>query len=74
MANVQSCVLEEKDGIQYFRMNGKVLMVASEKYFYDLRDKAPFLQILPCPFCGVKEDKNHNAHKHIDTHLKTIIL
>lgn len=35
----------------------------------DLREEAPYYQILPCPYCGVVEDKNHDPLKHVDTHL-----
>lgn len=31
----------------------------------------PFLQILPCPFCDVSEDRNHDLSKHVNSHLQT---
>lgn len=37
--------------------------------FKDNRESAPFHQILPCPQCGVPEDKNHDPLKHIDPSL-----
>lgn len=32
---------------------------------YDFRVKAPFLQLLPCPYCGVERDFNHDPSKHV---------
>ncbi len=38
---------------------------SQEKVVVDLRIDPPYYQILPCPYCGVEEDKDHNPLKHI---------
>lgn len=35
----------------------------------DLRTEPPFYQILPCPYCGVEEDRNHDPLKHVHSEL-----
>ena len=37
----------------------------SDKTFYDYRKAAPYYQILPCPYCGVTEDRGHHGLSHI---------
>ena len=37
----------------------------------DMRGKAPFYQILPCPYCDSPDDRNHNELAHIDDRLGT---
>ena len=37
----------------------------------DMRRNPPFYQILPCPFCGVETDRNHNPLMHVDDRLGT---
>jgi hypothetical protein len=39
----------------------------------DLRKVPPFIQILPCPYCGVTEDRGHHALSHVDHRLGTLI-
>ena len=39
----------------------------------DLRKHPPFYQILPCPYCGVEEDRNHEVLLHVDSRLGTPI-
>lgn len=37
--------------------------------FHDLR-KPPFVQILPCPYCGVETDEEHRATMNqVDGHV-----
>ena len=31
----------------------------------------PFVQVLPCPWCGAIEDRGHVAEKHVDEDLGT---
>ncbi len=31
----------------------------------------PFLQLVPCPYCSVEDDRNHDLSKHVNTHLIT---
>lgn len=35
----------------------------------DLRVKAPFLVMVPCPYCGVLNDKGHDPLRHVDPFL-----
>ncbi len=35
----------------------------------DMRSKAPFLEILPCPYCGCESPREHDLSKHIDAKL-----
>jgi len=44
------------------------------RFYRDYRKKSPFLQILPCPYCGVAEDRGHDPKKHINTHLLTEVV
>jgi hypothetical protein len=38
----------------------------------DLREHPPFYHILPCPYCGVEEDRNHKPLDHVDPRLGPI--
>lgn len=35
----------------------------------DLRLDPPYYNIVPCPYCGVKEDRGHDPMKHINPAL-----
>ena len=48
-----------------------VFMVFGTGEKVDLRKLPPFHQLLPCPFCGVKEDHDHIALAHVDSRLGT---
>ena len=32
----------------------------------DMRQRAPFHSIIPCPWCGTENDRKHNLDNHID--------
>lgn len=32
----------------------------------DVRPSPPFTQILPCPYCGVTADRDHDPLAHVD--------
>ena len=34
--------------------------------------QAPFKQLLPCPWCGVTEDRGHNGALHVDEDLGAV--
>ncbi len=35
----------------------------------DLREAAPFLAIIPCPYCGTANDRGHDPLKYVDKRL-----
>lgn len=53
---------------------GELLFVVSPSGMFDHRKKAPFSQIIPCPFCGTDNDSKHDRSKHIDTHNSVIVV
>jgi len=48
-----------------------VFMVDNAGTKIELRKLPPFIQILPCPFCGVEKDHDHKPLEHIDSRLGT---
>lgn len=57
----------------YDRDNSDILIAKTFPSFEyedvdDFRDP-PFYQIIPCPLCGVVEDKNHDASLHVNPAL-----
>lgn len=75
---VQKCVtLIGMDGsVSYFDWDdADKLICKTEPPFeysdvHDMRNP-PFLQILPCPYCGVNEDKDHDLSLHVNPKLGT---
>ena len=61
------------DGVTYWRRPGGAVVARREGAgrAEDVRALPPFLQILPCPYCGVSEDRSHDPLKHIDPRLGT---
>jgi hypothetical protein len=51
-----------------------ILSADGSKRYRDFRKKPPFTQILPCPYCGVTEDRGHDPRAHVNTHLVTETL
>lgn len=77
-ARVQKCVtLIGMDGsVSYFDWDdAEKLICKTEPPFeysdvHDMRSP-PFLQILPCPYCGVAEDRDHDLNLHVNPKLGT---
>jgi hypothetical protein len=62
-------------GVAWRGESGEIIFEAfADGTFRDHRKKPPFLQILPCPYCGVTEDRGHVTSKHVNTHQKTEIV
>lgn len=65
------CRTEEHGGDRLF-YDGSVLVLVREAsgqiidYRLGLRYAPPFAQVLPCPFCGVEEDRNH-GEGHVES-------
>ncbi len=52
--------------VDYFRSEGGDLLFAvTESDIYDHRKKAPFPQVLPCPYCRVVTDAQHDVRRHM---------
>ncbi len=51
----------------------EVFEVSAQGEPIERRAKPPFYQLIPCPYCGVKEDRNHLPLKHVDPRLGTPI-
>lgn len=71
----KAAILMEYDGsISYYDWEDptKLLVkVAPGCEYHDVHDlrEPPFIQILPCPYCGVLEDKDHDSKLHINHKL-----
>lgn len=37
------------------------------------RDKAPFYSLIPCPYCGTKDDRRHDPSKHVDPRFGILV-
>lgn len=51
---------------------GKITPIKEEVVAFqgeDIRSIPQFLQVLPCPKCGVEIDKNHDPLKHVYVEL-----
>ena len=61
------------DGVRYWRdANGQTLASRDGTGFVtDHRQRPPFFQILPCPYCGVESDRGHEPLLHVDRRLGT---
>jgi len=73
------CEVQVALGTRRFFDGDKLVLVAfPDGTFVDRRAhlgySPPFLQILPCPYCGVTEDRNHDVLAHVDTHKKTTLF
>jgi hypothetical protein len=70
-----ACFVLSVGGVRYWvdpddRMLARRLSFGSAPV-EDLRAGAPFYQLLPCPYCGVEEDRGHDPLKHVDPRLGT---
>lgn len=70
--HVHHCVtMIDVDGsVSYYDRDNPDILIAKIRQgfeYYDIEDfrNPPFYQILPCPYCGVSEDKNHDDSLHI---------
>jgi uncharacterized C2H2 Zn-finger protein len=61
--------IEDKEKAMLLRDNIPIFDVFPGGDKIDLRINPPFLTILPCPYCGVSEDRNHDPLKHINKAL-----
>jgi hypothetical protein len=59
------------DGVRYWRdASGQTLASRDGTGFVtDHRQRPPFAQILPCPYCGVTDDRGHEPRLHVDRRL-----
>lgn len=46
---------------------------SNDQYGTDVRPSPPFWTILPCPYCGVQQDRDHDPLLHVDKRLGTLI-
>lgn len=42
-----------------------IFLVMSDGSRKDLRKEPPFYQPIPCPYCGVEKDSNHDPMQHL---------
>ena len=74
--NVVRCKVVETAGIKFWypEPGDAIFMVdttVDPPVKSDLRKNPPFYQILPCPYCGVEEDRGHIALDHVDPRFGT---
>ena len=64
------------DGVRYWRdASGQTLASRDGTGFVtDHRQRPPFVQILPCPYCGVETDRGHESLLHVDRRLGVAVL
>jgi hypothetical protein len=72
--NVVRCKVVETAGIKFWypEPGDAIFMVdttVDPPVKSDLRNNPPFYTILPCPWCGVEEDRNHKPLDHVDPRL-----
>lgn len=73
----RAAILMEYDGsISYYDWDNPdklLLTVGASCEYSDVHDhrQPPFIQILPCPYCGVLEDREHDPRLHVNKKLGT---
>lgn len=66
--------IEDEEVCTLFDKLQEPVAITLDGQVVDCRKQPPFLQILPCPQCGVKKDRNHDLLMHVDKRLGTIFL
>ena len=61
------------DGVRYWREAAGQTVASRDGsgFVTDHRPRPPYFQILPCPYCGVEEDRGHEPRLHVDRRLGT---
>lgn len=74
--NIHHCIiLLGIDGtVGYYDRNNSDVLVAQINPMFEysdveIKEGPPYYQILPCPYCGVLTDKEHDPMLHVDKKL-----
>jgi len=64
---IECATVTADDGTRRWIHDGQVVFVVDPHGTKtDLRTGPPFLPMSPCPYCGVENDRNHDALQHVD--------
>jgi hypothetical protein len=76
--HIHHCITLVKDNgsIEYYDRDHSDVLVAKTLPSFEYSDvvdhrQPPYFQILPCPFCGVLSDKDHDLSLHVNKKLGT---